>query len=188
MEDYTKLDTVVQFQDAIQSLRDPYEDGHAKRVEKLCAALGQAVELDEVSLTNLRYSSRLHDIGKILIAEEIMNKPRLSEAELIMVHAHTAMGVKLFNTVGINGAIAASIEQHHENFDGSGYPLGLKGEEINLHARIIRIVDSFDAITSMRPYHPLRTVRGAHKEMDRCAKDYDPTLLEKFWILVHDAY
>lgn len=187
-EDYVKLDMIVKFYEAIQSMRDPYEDGHARRVEELAVALGKVIGLDEVSLKNLEYASRLHDLGKILISEEIANKPRLTESEMIMMHAHSAMGVKLLRTIGIGDAIANPVEQHHENFDGSGYPLGLTGEEIDIHARILRIADTFDAITSMRPYHPLRTIRGAHKEMEKCAKDYDPNLIEKFWILIRDSY
>jgi putative nucleotidyltransferase with HDIG domain len=124
-------------------LRDPHAGGHSHHVKDLAELLGQQVDLSSEQLDVLGFAARIHDIGKIAINEFIINKPgRFTEAEYIMVQQHSMLGAKLVDSLELDPLIPEIILNHHENFDGSGYPNGIQGEEIPLEARIVRITDS----------------------------------------------
>ena len=118
------------------SLRDPHAKAHSEHVTELAFALGQAADLKTNDLELLKFAASIHDIGKIAINEFVINKPGIfTEAEYIMVQQHARMGASLVETLNVDPSIHKIILNHHENFDGTGYPNGNKGEEIPLTAR-----------------------------------------------------
>jgi len=170
------------FLTSLISLRDPHASGHSHHVSDLATVLGQQVDLTSERLRTLGFAARIHDIGKIAINEFIINKPgRFTEAEYIMVQQHSLLGARLIETLGLDPLIPEIILHHHENFDGSGYPNRIKGEDIPLEARIIRITDTYDALTSNRGYRPGYTHREAIQIMEREQHFFDPLLLEIFF-------
>jgi putative two-component system response regulator len=162
-------------------LRDPHASGHSHHVRDLAYTLGQQIELSPEQLSALEFAARIHDIGKIAINEFIINKPgRFTEAEYIMVQQHCMLGSRLIESLKLDPLIPAVILNHHENFDGTGYPHGAKGEAIPLEARIIRITDTYDALTSNRGYRPAFGHSKAIKIMEEDQHCFDPQLLEIF--------
>ena len=155
---------------------------HVKRMEGLALALGQNLKLSETELNELIMLSALHDIGKIAVADSIILKPgKLSPQEWEMVKKHPEVGYRIAKSSVNLAAIADAILTHHENWDGSGYPEGIKGSQIPLISRIISIVDAYDAITNDRPYRKALTRESAVAELRRCSGiKYDPKLVEVF--------
>lgn len=163
-------------------LRDPHASGHSHHVGDLASMLGQQAGLSPEKLNLLKFSARIHDIGKIAINEFVINKPgRFTEAEYIMVQQHSMLGAKLIESLDLDPLIPEIILHHHENFDGTGYPNGKRGEEIPVEARIIRITDTYDALTSDRGYRPSYTHREAIRVMEADQHCFDPQLLEIFF-------
>jgi HD-GYP domain-containing protein (c-di-GMP phosphodiesterase class II) len=163
-------------------LRDPHAGGHSHHVGDLASTLGQQVDLSSEQLSVLGFAARIHDIGKIAINEFIINKPgRFTEAEYIMVQQHSMLGSRLIESLELDPLIPEIVLSHHENFDGTGYPNGIKGEVIPLEARIIRITDTYDALTSDRGYRPAYTHEEAIKIMEGDRRCFDPQLLEIFF-------
>lgn len=142
------------------SLRDAYTQDHCGRVEAICTALGQRCGLAPAQLPALLDAARLHDIGKIGIPDHILFKPgRLDPDEWKIMQSHAEAGARICAELDRPDAalLAEIVRHHHENFDGSGYPDGLAGDAIPLASRIIRVVDSYDAMTTRRPYQPCRS-------------------------------
>lgn len=163
-------------------LRDPHASGHSHHVRDLAYTLGQQIDLPTERLNILGFAARIHDIGKIAINEFIINKPgRFTEAEYIMVQQHSMLGAKLIESLDLDPLISETILDHHENFDGTGYPNRKKDEEIPLEARIIRITDTYDALTSDRGYRPAYTHPEAVRIMEGDQHCFDPQLLEIFF-------
>jgi HD-GYP domain-containing protein (c-di-GMP phosphodiesterase class II) len=135
--------------------RDAYTNVHCNRVCQLAHALGQRLGLDETGLAELLLAARFHDIGKIGIPDAVLLKPgRLDADEMAIMRSHPERGERVFLATGRDDAhrIGQLIRQHHEAVDGSGYPDGLHGTQIALGARILAVVDGFDAMTTTRPY------------------------------------
>lgn len=155
---------------------------HAKRLENLSLRLGKELKLPENNLDDLLLLAMLHDIGKIAIPTEIITKPgKLSKKEWDIIKRHPEIGYQIASSSPELRGIAQLILSHHERWDGEGYPQRLKGEEIPLLARIIAIVDSFDAMTQDRSYHKGVTEEEALEEIKRCAgTQFDPYIVEKF--------
>jgi putative two-component system response regulator len=163
-------------------LRDPHASDHSHHVRYLAYTLGQKAKLPSERLSLLEFAARIHDIGKIAINEFIINKPgRFTEAEYIMVQQHAMLGAKLVESLELDPLIPAIILNHHENFDGTGYPHGLKGDTIPLEARIIRVTDTYDALTSDRGYRTAYTHKESIKIMEEDQHCFDPQLLEIFF-------
>lgn len=149
-------------------LRDPYTAGHEVRVGNLAAAIGRELGLDEMACQGLQIIGRVHDIGKITIPAEILSKPgRLSDMEMNIVRTHAQQGYEILKDVEFDWPVAEVIRQHHERMDGSGYPRGLKGDEIILEARIIAVADVVESMASHRPYRPARGIEPALEEIER---------------------
>lgn len=137
--------------------RDPFTWDHSRRVERLALQLAQHTCFPTEKFGLLGQAAFLHDVGKVAIPEQILNKPtHLTKEEYRIMQQHTVLGHKLIQPLGLDLMIGNTVLYHHENYDGSGYPFGISGEAIPLEARIIRVVDFYDALVSPRPY------RGAH--------------------------
>ena len=135
--------------------RDPYRAGHSHRVSRFACAVAREMGLSAADVDNLRVAALLHDIGKIAIPDAILQKPdRLTSDELVVVQQYPIVGRRILQGVPAFEALLDTVELHHENWDGSGYPRGLRGEEIPIGARIVHVADAFDAMTSDRPYRP----------------------------------
>ncbi len=175
------IDTLSVLTSSIDA-KDSYTHGHSQRVTELSLGLGKLIPLAKEDLENLKIGGLLHDIGKIGIPEQILNKPgRLSDEEFNVIKSHPDLGVKILEKVEFLGKIVPMIKHHHERFDGRGYPNGLSGTSIPLPARIIAIADTFDAMTSHRPYRRAMEVKDALDEIRRCkGSQFDPDLADLF--------
>ena len=160
--------------------RDPYTAGHQQRVAQLCVAIGQELGLDPERIEGLRLGALIHDIGKIYVPAEILNRPgKLTAAEFEMIKSHPQVGYDIIKDVKFPWPVAEMILQHHERLDGSGYPKGLKGEAIIYEARILAVADVIEAMSAHRPYRPARGVGPALEEMHRNrGRYYDPEAVD----------
>jgi putative nucleotidyltransferase with HDIG domain len=137
--------------------KDPYTAGHSQRTAELALAIARAMQLSDEQLREIEIGGLLHDIGKIGIAEQILRKPaQLDDGEMRIMRGHPAIGDAIVADIDMLARIRSMVRNHHERWDGSGYPDGLRGEEISLGARIIAVADTYDAITSDRCYQPGR--------------------------------
>jgi PAS domain S-box-containing protein len=152
----------------ISSLHDRYTVGHARNVALIAVAIGRALGFDEARLEGLKIEGALHDIGKIAVPLELLSKPgALSEVEFQLVKTHPKAGYDLLSRMEWPWPVAEVAYQHHERMDGSGYPNGLKGDEILLESRIIAVADVVEAMTSHRPYRPGFGIDQALSEIER---------------------
>jgi len=167
---------------SIINAKDRYTYGHSERVSLYAKKLAQHIGLDKKTIKNLAIAAFLHDIGKIEIQRELLNKtsPLTFEERNIFYH-HPLWGAEIIRPIKAFQDISPIILHHHENYDGSGYPYQIKGTDIPIGARIIRIVDSFDAMTTDRPYRKGQTVEKTLKELAQFAGSYyDPVLVNHF--------
>jgi PAS domain S-box-containing protein/putative nucleotidyltransferase with HDIG domain len=147
-------------------LRDPYTAGHQRRVAELSCAIARKMGLDEERVRGIRLGATIHDIGKIGIPAEVLSKPsRLNDIELRIVQEHARMGYDILKDVRFPWPVADIARQHHERMDGSGYPQGLKGEQISLEARIVAVADVVESMASHRPYRPTLGIEAAREEI-----------------------
>lgn len=162
--------------------KDPYTSGHANRVEKFAVELAKAYHLPFESIQNLKTASILHDIGKIGIHDEILNKAsRLTQEEYQEIMRHPAIGAEIISKVNFLSDITTIVRHHHERYDGKGYPDGLSGEDIPIEAAILTIADSYDAMTSDRPYRKAMTPEEALSELQNNAgTQFHPDLVKVF--------
>ena len=161
---------------AMVELRDPYTSGHERRVGELAAALGEELGLPAETITGLRMTGYVHDIGKISVPAEILSKPgRLTEIEFEIIKTHARSGYDILKNVEFPWPLPEVILQHHERLDGSGYPQHLKGEAIILEARILAVADVVESMASHRPYRPALGIDKALEEIaQNSGKFYDP--------------
>jgi diguanylate cyclase (GGDEF)-like protein/PAS domain S-box-containing protein len=159
---------------------------HVQRLEELAVKLGRRLDLSYEQLSNLSLLASIHDIGKVTISEGILKKPdKLNEDEWETMKKHAERGYKIASSTEEFSAIAKYILHHHEKWDGTGYPNGLKGEEIPLFSRIIAIVDAYDVMTHARPYSDPLSKEEALKEIKKCSgSQFDPELVEEFVDLI----
>lgn len=166
---------------SIIDTKDHYTAGHSERVACYVVGICQSMELAEEYIENLKDLALLHDIGKISIPEHILNKPGcLVDEEMLKMKTHPGAGYDVVKKISFLKEKEA-IKYHHERWDGKGYPAGLKGEEIPIGARIISVADSFDAMTSDRPYRQGMKKQDALAELARCkGTQFDPIVVEAF--------
>ena len=162
--------------------RDQETHGHSERVVTYSLRLGREYGLDASRMKALEFGSLLHDIGKIGVPDLILRKPaKLTEAEWVLMREHPMHGQQILRGIEFLEGAARVVAQHHEKWDGSGYPLGLQGEEIDLCARIFSVADAFDAMTSDRVYRKGKPYKDAAQELDDWAgKQFDPKVVEAF--------
>jgi putative nucleotidyltransferase with HDIG domain len=162
--------------------RDVETHGHSERVVRFSLRLGRELGLDEGQLKALEFGALLHDIGKIGVSDMILRKPSaLTEEEWVKMRQHPLHGQQILRGIEFLEDAARVVGQHHEKWDGSGYPLGLGGEEIDLNARIFAVADAFDALTSDRVYRAKTSYGEAAAELDRCSgQHFDPGVVAAF--------
>jgi diguanylate cyclase (GGDEF)-like protein/putative nucleotidyltransferase with HDIG domain len=162
--------------------KDLYTQGHSVRVARYASRLGEAVGLRENQLTNLRYAGLLHDIGKVAIDQTVLNKTTsLTEEEAQKLSLHPIFGAKIVNSVRFLQPAARIILQHHERWDGKGYPNRIAGKQITLEGRILTIADAYDAMVSRRSYGEKMTPEAAIAEINAgSGKQFDPELVKIF--------
>ncbi|RDV83672.1 HD-GYP domain-containing protein [Ammonifex thiophilus] len=159
--------------------RDAYLQGHSSRVAKLTELLLRELEIAGREAELIKLAARLHDIGKIGIPDEVLRKPgRLSPLEWAQIQQHPVIGYRIISRSACLKEVALMVLYHHERWDGSGYPQGLRGEAIPLGSRIIAVADAIDAMLSPRPYRPPLSLRQCLKEIEEGGgKQFDPLLV-----------
>lgn len=162
--------------------RDVYTRGHSLRVAALAKACAEILGLEAQEQEHVYLAGLLHDIGKVGVEERILLKPGpLAGKEWDEIRAHPEIGAMILTPARLPAQVIEAVRHHHEDYDGGGYPAGMAGEEIPLGARIIRVADAYDAMTSERPYRPARTVAEALRELERGAgRQFDPQVVEAF--------
>ena len=149
-------------------MRDPYTAGHQKRVSQLVSAIAKEMELSDDTQDCLKIASIIHDIGKIVVPVEILTKPfELNKFEISLLHNHPKSGYDILKTIDFPWPIADIILQHHERLDGSGYPKGLKDDDIHLEAKILAVADVVEAMASHRPYRASKGIEQALAELEK---------------------
>jgi putative nucleotidyltransferase with HDIG domain len=165
--------------------RDAYTAGHSRRVSEYSCAIAKAMNIPEPDLETIRVGALLHDLGKIGISDLVLQKPgRLTPEENELIRQHPVIGRRILENVQGLEAYLGIVELHHENLDGTGYPHGLKGEETPLHARIVKVADAYDAMTSDRPYRRGKSHAEALAVLrSACGSEMDPSVVEVFALL-----
>jgi len=167
---------------SVVEARDPYVYGHSRRVNTYAVALAEAIGLSPDEVSKVSTAALLHDIGKIGIPDKVLNKKgKLNGENWEAIKAHPRLGANIVGNIPNLVPCVSSILHHHERWDGGGYPEGLKGEEIPIEARILAIADTFEAMTSARPYRPALSREEVVKELRQSAgTQFDPKLVEVF--------
>jgi HD-GYP domain-containing protein (c-di-GMP phosphodiesterase class II) len=159
---------IIRVLSTVSEKRDPYTAGHQTRVADLTRAIAQEMGLPPERVEGLRLAGTIHDIGKVSIPAEILSKPsRLTNIEFDMVKSHPQVGHDILCDVDFAWPLAEMVLQHHERMDGSGYPRGLKDENILLEARILAVADVVEAMASHRPYRPALGIEAALEEIEK---------------------
>jgi len=164
----------------VVEVRDPYTAGHQRRVSQLAVAIAREMGLPRERIEGLRVAALLHDIGKVRVPSDILNKPgSLAEPERAIIQTHPEEGYRILKEIDFPWPVAEIVLQHYERLDGSGYPQGLKGEEILLEARILAVADVVEAMSYHRPYRP---ALGIDKALEEISKKkgvlYDPKVVD----------
>jgi putative nucleotidyltransferase with HDIG domain len=177
----TQIDTLRSFAVAVET-EDEGAGEHCERVAANARSLGEAVGLSRHQLEELYWAGLLHDIGKVTVPREILRKPGgLTLEEYLVMRRHARLGANLLSSIGSFRRVAEGVGSHHERFDGSGYPGGLRGADIPLYGRILAVVDVFEALSSDRPYRRALTREDALAELRRSAgSQFDPELVEHY--------
>ena len=175
------LGTMESLAQAVEA-RDPYTGGHSHRLESLSIAMARQLKLSEDQAARLEQAGELHDIGKIGIPEAILTKPgTLNPDEWGTMKQHPVMGAEIISRVPFLKDVSIIVRHHHEHFDGSGYPDGLVGENIPFEARVLEVLDAFDAMISDRPYRRALPVGEALRRLKEASgSQFDPSIVEAF--------
>jgi putative two-component system response regulator len=170
-------------------LRDRETEGHSRRVTDLSIKLAQAMGMSEEEILHLRHGALLHDIGKIGIPDSILHKPdNLTEQEWAIMRQHPRFAFEMLNSIEYLRDALEIPYFHHEKWDGTGYPQGLKGEQIPIAARIFAVADVWDALTSDRPYRPAWSQEAARNHIrEQSGKHFDPHVVELFFKVIQQA-
>lgn len=175
------LSTVRSLAAAVDA-KDPYTRGHSDRVAQYATQIAQHMTFSRDQQLALEIAAYLHDIGKIGIKEQILLKPGiLSDGEMAEMRHHPLIGANILKPVGFPWSVAPIVRHHHERWDGTGYPAGLRGDEIPFLARVLSVADAFEAMTADRPYRAARACEDALRELERCAgTHFDPDIVKSF--------
>ena len=161
------LDGTINAVTRMAEARDPYTSGHQQRVSRLATAIAEELGWEKEEIEGIRLGAMIHDIGKIHLPAEILSKPsRLNEIEFSLIKSHPEVGYDILKDIRFPWPVAEIAHQHHERLDGSGYPQGLKGDQICREARIVAVADIVEAMASHRPYRPGLGIEVALKEVE----------------------
>lgn len=168
--------------------KDEYTKGHSHRVAEYSVLIARELGWNEKELSNLKNAAHLHDIGKIAIPDTILNKPsKLSEEEFSIIKEHTIIGANILKNISLIDHVQEIVRNHHERYDGNGYPDGLKGKEIPLHARIVAVADSYDAMSSQRIYRNQLPPEKIIQELENNkGTQFDPEITDIFLKLLKE--
>ena len=174
------LEGIVDGFSALVEARDPYLAGHQSRVAALTLAMARKLKFSADDLEILRIAALLHDIGKIYVPADFLNRPGvLRDEEFSVIKMHPEVGYGILQNLGEDWPVAIIIRQHHERMDGSGYPHGLSGADIDKGARLIAVADVVDAMCSHRPYRPSLGIEAALAEIEKgCGVRYEERAVE----------
>lgn len=189
-EDLSDLTLIQRYRPLLELLRhDTATFSHSVRVGEWLKRLGMKLGMHQVQQQELFDLGLLHDVGKLLISPTILNKTAsLTDGEWIQVKDHPLNGYRILQNGSYSTAIRMAVLQHHENLDGSGYPAGVKGNMITHYARMLRIVDSYDAMTTIRTYKEVLSEEEALEELERKASVYfDEDIVETFKLVIKDS-
>jgi putative nucleotidyltransferase with HDIG domain len=160
------FDEIIESLAFMLEVRDPYTAGHQHRVAELSYAIAEEMGLPEDDKEGIRVAAFIHDIGKIAVPSDVLNKPgKLTDIEFSLLKSHSEVGYQVLQHLTTPYPVAETVLQHHERLNGSGYPNGLKGNQISLSARIIGVADVVEAINSHRPYRPSLGIDKALEEI-----------------------
>lgn len=175
------MSTLLALSRAIEA-RDPHSSGHAERVSIVAEVLAARLGWDEADIDVLRTGASLHDIGKLRVPERILRKPGpLDEQELAEMRRHPEEGARMVARHRSLQLVVPGVLYHHERWDGGGYPVGVRGEAIPAEARVLAVVDAFDAMTTDRAYRRALSEAAAVVELERCAgTQFDPEIVGVF--------
>jgi len=174
------MEALMQVLESTMATRDPYTVGHQRRVSQIACTIGREMDLAADRLYNLRMAGTLHDLGKFAIPSDLLSKPgKLTPQEFALIKTHPQVAYNILEPITLPGNTVQIILQHHERLNGSGYPQGLKGEEILLEARILGVADVMEAMCSHRPY---RASLGLSASLDELTRNkgilYDAAVVE----------
>ncbi len=175
---------------AAAEAKDPYIRGHAFKVATIARMIGERMDFDQRSLANLEYAALLHDVGKIGVPLDILSKKgQLEREEMEIIKQHPEISVEIISPVGFLSRILPIIRHHHENIDGTGYPLGLAGEQICLESRVLSVADAYDAMVSDRPYRPaMENWRALEIITERAGTQFDAEVAGVFVQLAREGF
>ncbi len=175
------LNAIAALANALEA-KDKYTSGHSLRVVETSVAIARNLGLPPSSVEKIRLAGLIHDIGKIGVKEDILNKPgKLTGEEYQQVQYHCEIGEHILSPVVEDNEILQMVRHHHERYDGNGYPDGLSGEQITLGARILTVADTYDAMMSQRPYRSAMSRKEALDEIRRCTgTQFDPAVVNAF--------
>ncbi|MEA3506562.1 MAG: GAF domain-containing protein [Elusimicrobiota bacterium] len=181
------IGTIKTLAEAIDA-KDPYTRGHSDRVAEIATGIAKRMRLPQKLVRNIEFAALIHDIGKIGIKDSILLKPgRLSESEYEIIKRHPQIGEQIIAPIEFLTSVAPLVLYHHEYYNGDGYVEGLKGEEIPIGARIINVADSYEAMTSDRPYHKKMPKEEALAELrNESGKQFDPRVVEVFLDMMNE--
>ncbi len=171
-------------------LKDAETEGHSQRVTAFTMAIARAMELPQDRVRVIARGAFLHDVGKMAIPDAILRKPgRLTPEEQMEMRKHAVLGYQMLRKIPFLQEAAQIVHSHQERYDGTGYPRGLKGDQIPLGARIFAVADTFDAITSDRPYRAAQSISAARREIQKYAgRQFDPKVVETFLSISEDLW
>ena len=184
----TYYDTLRSLAGALEA-RDSYTQGHSERVAKLSMRIAEELGLPEEDRKEIYSAALLHDIGKIGVRDEVLLKPgRLTPEEMNIIRGHPIFGDAILGPLKFLGKVAGMVRHHHERWDGNGYPDKLKGEDIPLASRIVAVADSFDALTSDRPYRDRKTLGETLRIVEEeSGRQFDPQVVRALFGVLGDS-
>ncbi len=182
------MEGTIQVVSMIVEKRDPYTAGHQQRVAGLARAIAEEMGLSKERIEGIYMSGVIHDLGKVSVPTEILSKPgKITEIEFELIKNHAQEGYNILEKIEFPWPVAQIVQQHHEKIDGSGYPLGLSGEEILLEARIICVADVVEAMASHRPYRPALGIDAALKAISqKKGASFDPEVVDACLVLFNE--
>ena len=181
--------TMLTFAKVIDA-KDPYTRGHSEAVAEYSREIARRYGMPRRMLDNIYYSGLLHDIGKIAVPDSILNKPeKLTEDEYEIIKTHTSVGADILSDLTTVDNIAAGARDHHERYDGSGYPNGIAGNDISLEGRIIGVADAYDAMASERVYRGTFSREKIRDEFEKASgKQFDPKIVKILLEMIDEGY